>query len=53
MNIKTDRNRALAFAGMLQALHLVQQTAHWAVSWRWTPRPSRVFTAVSKVCASG
>lgn len=28
MSIKTDRNRALAFAGMLQALYLVQQTAH-------------------------
>lgn len=28
MSIKTDRNRTLAFAGILQALHLVQQTAH-------------------------
>jgi high frequency lysogenization protein len=28
MSIKTDRNRTLAFAGMLQALQLVQQTAY-------------------------
>lgn len=28
MSIKTDRNRTLAFAGLLQALQLVQQTAH-------------------------
>jgi high frequency lysogenization protein len=28
MNIKTDRNRTLAFAGILQALQLVQQTAY-------------------------
>lgn len=28
MSIKTDRNRTLAFAGILQALQLVQQTAH-------------------------
>lgn len=28
MKINTDRNRTLAFAGMLQALHLVQQTAY-------------------------
>ncbi|MCG6865149.1 MAG: high frequency lysogenization protein HflD [Thiogranum sp.] len=28
MSIKTNRNRTLAFAGILQALQLVQQTAH-------------------------
>ena len=28
MSIKTDENRALAFAGILQALQLVQQTAY-------------------------
>jgi high frequency lysogenization protein len=28
MSIKTDRNRTLAFAGILQALQLVQQTAN-------------------------
>lgn len=28
MSIKTERNRTLAFAGILQALQLVQQTAH-------------------------
>jgi high frequency lysogenization protein len=28
VTIKTDQNRTLAFAGMLQALQLVQQTAH-------------------------
>ena len=28
MNIRTEHNRALAFAGMLQALQLVQQTAY-------------------------